>query len=298
LLMETTPEFYQREGEKIDKSGFGFLLTYLLRYRSLIQQLVLGLLLGSLIDLVFPFLTQSIVDVGINNRQVEFIWIILIAQLVLFISTTAVDFIRSWIMLHIGTRINVSLVSDFLIKLMKLPVRFFDSKLTGDLLQRISDNGRIEHFLTSATLTTFFSIINFAVFGIVLAFYNWMIFCIYVIFAFIYLIWITFFLKKRKELDYKRFDQMAANQSNLIQMISGMQEIKLHNAERQKRWHWERTQAKLFRISTSYLSLEQLQRAGGAFINQLKNILITFIAAKAVIEGNMSLGMMLLASNV
>ncbi|MEN9613133.1 MAG: hypothetical protein RLZZ628_3947 [Bacteroidota bacterium] len=293
LLMETTPDFFQREGEKVDKSGFGFLLTYILRYKSLLWQLVLGLLLGSMLDLVFPFLTQAIVDVGISHQDVNFVWTILMAQLMLFVSATSVDFIRGWILLHIGTRINVSLVSDFLIKLMKLPVRFFDSKLTGDLLQRIGDNSRVEHFLTSAAFVTFFSIINFIVFGVVLAFYNLTIFATYSIFAFVYLFWITFFLKKRKELDYKRFDQMAENQSNLIQMISGMQEIKLHNAERQKRWHWERTQAKLFRTSTSYLALEQLQRAGGTFINQLKNILITFVAAKAVIEGKMSIGTML-----
>lgn len=293
LLLETSPTFYEREGEKTDKSGFGFLFTYLKRYKSLLVQLVLGLLLGSVLSLVFPFLTQTIVDVGINNRDLNFIWLVLLGQIILFFSSTMVEFIRGWIMLHIGTRVNISLVSDFLIKLMKLPVRFFDSKLTGDLLQRISDNHRVEEFLTSSVLSTVFSVFNFIIFGGVLFVYNHTLFLIYGSFTVLYILWVFVFLRKRKELDYKRFDQMAENQSSLIQIISGMQEIKLHNAERQKRWEWERIQAKLYRVSISYLALEQWQRAGGAFLNELKNILITFVAARAVVRGEMSLGMML-----
>jgi ATP-binding cassette, subfamily B, bacterial len=293
LLMETTPEFFEREGDKIDKSGFGFLRSYLSRYRALLWQLILGLLMGSMLQVVFPFLTQSIVDVGINNSDMKFIWVVLLGQLMLFISATSVDFIRGWIMLHIGTRINISLISDFLIKLMKLPVRFFDSKLTGDLLQRIGDNHRVEQFLTSSVLVTIFSLFNFLVFGAILAFYNTTIFAIYLVFTVVYIAWIVIFLKKRRELDYKRFDQMSQNQSSLIQLISGMQEIKLHNAEREKRWQWERIQAKLYRVSLSYLALEQWQRAGANFFKEIKNIIITFIAAKAVIDGQMTLGMML-----
>jgi ATP-binding cassette, subfamily B, bacterial len=292
LLMETTPEFYSREGERVDKSGFRFLATYLFRHTDLLWQLALGLFVGTILQLIFPFLTQSIVDIGINNQDIGFIWLVLIGQLVLFISYTAVEFIRGWILLEIGTRVNISLVSDFLIKLMKLPVRFFDSKLTGDLLQRISDNYRVERFLTSSALTTFFSFFHFLVFGAVLFHYNTSIFGVYFIATLIYIIYITFFLKKRKELDYKRFDQMSQNQSSLIQLISGMQEIKLHNAEKMKRWAWERVQAKLFRVSRNYLALDQWQRAGASFINETKNILITFIAANAVTKGEMSIGMM------
>jgi ATP-binding cassette, subfamily B, bacterial len=292
LLLETTPEFFEREGDKVDKSGFRFLFTYLFRYKRLLWQLVLGLLVSSLLQLVFPFLTQTIVDSGINNRDINLIKLVLIGQIILFISYTSVEFIRGWIMLHIGTRINISLISDFLVKLMKLPPRFFDSKLTGDLMQRINDNSRIEHFLTSSVLTTSFSLINFVIFGFILFFYNPTIFFVYTIFTVIYIIWIVLFLKKRKELDYKRFEQMAQNQSNLIQMISGMNEIKLHNAERQKRWQWERIQAKLYRVSIGYLTLEQWQRAGASFLKEFKNLIITFIAAKAVTEGQLSIGMM------
>jgi ATP-binding cassette, subfamily B, bacterial len=292
LLLETTPDFFEREGDKVDKSGFGFLFTYLFRYKRLLWQLILGLLTSSLLSMVFPFLTQTIVDVGINNRDLNLIKLVLMGQIVLFFSYTSVEFIRGWIMLHIGTRINISLISDFLVKLMKLPPRFFDSKLTGDLMQRINDNSRIEHFLTSSVLTTGFSLINFVVFGFILYFYNPTIFFVYFVFTIVYIIWIVLFLKKRKELDYKRFEQMAQNQSNLIQMISGMNEIKLHNAERQKRWQWERIQAKLYRVSIGYLALEQWQRAGASFLKEFKNLIITFIAAKAVTEGQLSIGEM------
>jgi ATP-binding cassette, subfamily B, bacterial len=292
LLLETTPDFFEREGDKVDKSGFGFLFTYLFRYKRLLWQLVLGLLVSSLLQLIFPFLTQTIVDVGINNRDLNLIRLVLMGQIVLFFSYTSVEFIRGWIMLHIGTRINISLISDFLVKLMKLPPRFFDSKLTGDLMQRINDNSRIEHFLTSSVLTTVFSLINFVIFGFILFFYNPTIFFVYFIFTIVYIVWIVLFLKQRKELDYKRFEQMAQNQSNLIQMISGMNEIKLHNAERQKRWQWERIQAKLYRVSIGYLALEQWQRAGASFLKEFKNLIITFIAAKAVTEGKLSIGEM------
>ena len=290
LLLETTPEFFDREGDKVDKSGFKFLFSYLSRYRKLLIQLIVGLILSSMLQLVFPFLTQTIVDVGINNRDIGLIKLVLIGQVVLFISYMSVDFIRGWIMLHIGTRINISLVSDFLIKLMKLPPKYFDSKLTGDLLQRINDNHRVEQFLTSSVLSTAFSLINFFVFGIILFFYNVNIFLIYTFFTVVYLVWIVLFLKKRKELDYKRFDQMSENSSNLIQMISGMNEIKLHNAEKQKRWQWERIQAKLYRVSINYLALEQRQRAGANFLREIKNIFITFVAAKAVTEGQLTIG--------
>jgi ATP-binding cassette, subfamily B, bacterial len=292
LLLETTPEFFEREGEKTDKSGFRFLFTYLFRYKKLLFQLFLGMLLGSFLQLIMPFLMQAVVDVGISTSNIGFIKLVLIGQMIVFFSQAAVEFIRGWILLYLGTRINISLVSDFLIKLMKLPVRFFDSKLTGDLLQRINDNHRVEQFLTSNTLITLFSMINFIVFGIILAFFNSSIFAIYFMFTMFYVAWISLFLKKRKELDYKRFDQLSENQSSLIQLIYGMQEIKLHNAEKQKRWQWERIQAKLYRVSISYLALEQYQRAGAFFFNHFKNILITFVAAKTVVEGQLSIGSM------
>lgn len=293
LLMEPSPDFYKGEDEKINKSGFQFLFKYLRPYKKFITQLFLGMLVGSLLQLIFPFLTQSIVDIGIQNQDLNFVTLILIAQLMLFFSRTAVEFIRGWILLHLGTRMNISILSDFLIKLMKLPVSFFDTKMIGDLLQRIGDHSRIESFLTSSTLNILFSFINLIIFGIVLAVYDLQIFAIFFIGSAVYMAWIMIFMKKRRDLDYKRFDQMSSNQSNLIQLITGMQEIKLHNSEKQKRWEWERIQAKLFKVSISGLALNQYQQAGSSFINELKNIIITFLAAKAVIDGDITLGMML-----
>ena len=293
LIVEPTPDFFKREGDEPSKSSLGYLWPYIKQYKGLLFQLSLGLLIGSLIQLFFPFMMQAVVDIGITNQNINFIVLILIAQLVLFFSQSIVEVIRSWILLHIGIRVNISLVSEFLAKLMRMPIRFFDTKMTGDLLQRIYDNNRVEKFLTSAALFTLFSFFTFVVFGIVLLFYSRTIFGIFLIGTILYVIWVSLFLRKRKELDYKRFDQLAENQSTLIQLVSGMQEIKLHNAEKQKRWNWERIQARLFRVSMSYLALDQWQRRGASFINESKNIIITFIAAKAVIDGQMTLGMML-----
>ena len=293
LLLETTPEFFNREGERVNRSGLRFLWSYLAQHKRLIRQLLFGLMLGSLIQLVFPFLMQALVDKGVQLNDLNFVYLILAAQGMLFISQVAVEFIRGWILLHIGTRVNINLVSDFLIKLMRLPMSFFDSKMTGDLLQRIYDNERIERFLTSSSLVTLFSVVSLVVFSIVLLFYNPVIFLIFVIAAMLYFGWIAIFLQRRRALDYRRFEQMAENQNTLIQMVNGMQEIKLHNAERQKRWAWERIQARLFRVNVQYLATDQFQRAGAAFINEGKNIIISVVAAQAVIKGEMTLGMML-----
>ncbi len=293
LLLETTPDFYKADDEKLNKSGFKFLFSYLRPFKKIITQLFLGLLLGSLLQLIFPFLTQSIVDKGINTQNLDFVTLIIIAQLVLIFSRTIVEFIRSWILLHLGTRINISLISDFLIKLMKLPVSFFDTKMIGDLIQRIGDHKRIETFLTSSTLNILFSFINLIIFGIVLLIYSVNIFLIFLIGSVLYTVWVYLFMKKRRDLDNRRFAQMSDNQSNVIQLITGMQEIKLNNCEKQKRWEWENIQVKLFKVNMASLSLNQYQQAGGVLINEVKNIIITFIAAKSVIDGNMTLGMML-----
>ncbi len=293
LLMEPTPDFYKADDESLDKSSLKFLFNYLKPFKSFIAQLFLGMFLGSLLQLIFPFLTQSIVDFGINNRDIDFITLVLIAQLTLFFSRTSVEFIRSWILLHISTRINISLISDFLIKLMKLPIGYFDTKMIGDIMQRIGDHRRIESFLTSSTLNILFSMLNLVIFGIVLMIYSLKIFTIFIVGSVLYIVWIYLFMKKRRELDFKRFAQLADNQSNLFQLITGMQEIKLNNCEKQKRWEWERIQAKLFKVNIKSLSLSQYQQVGSMFINQAKNIFISFYAAKAVIEGGMTLGMML-----
>lgn len=292
LMLEPTPKFFERDGEKESKLDFSYLFKYFKNYNGLIWQLAIGVIAGVFLQISFPFLMQSVVDTGIENQDIDFIYVVLIAQLVLYVSQTAIEFFRSWILLYIGSRVSISMISDFLIKMMRLPISFFDTKLIGDLLQRIADNRRIEHFLTSSALFTAFSLITFVIFTGILATYSFLIVAVFLAATVLFVMWILFFLKKRKELDYRRFDQMADNQSNLIQLINGMQEIKLHNAEKQKRWKWERIQAKLFRISINYLRLEQFQSAGAKFINEFKNIIITFIAARAVIHGEMTLGMM------
>jgi ATP-binding cassette subfamily B protein len=251
------------------------------------------MLLGSLLQLIFPFLTQSIVDKGIGNQNIDFIYLVLIAQFILIVSRTSVDFIRNWILLHISTRINISLISDFLIKLMKLPIGFFDTKMTGDILQRIGDHTRIEQFLTSSSLSILFSMFNLVIFSVVLAWYNLTILVVFLVGSIIYFTWVLLFMKKRRALDFKRFAQASENQSNVIQLITGMQEIKLNNCEKQKRWKWERIQVKLFKVSIKSLALSQYQQIGGIFFNETKNILITFLAAYSVIMGNMTLGMMM-----
>ena len=298
LLVEPTPKFFLSptlsEGKGAEKSlGFSFLFKYLFRYKRFLAQIIIGLLAGSLLQLIFPFLTQSIVDVGIKNQDIHFIYLILFAQLALFLGKTAVEIIRGWILLHLSTRINISLVSDFFIKLMNLPIAFFDTRMTGDILQRINDHKRIERILTTSSLNVLFSMMNLIIFSFVLAYYNWQIFAIFLVGSVLYFLWITLFLKKRRDLDYKQFSQVSQEQSKVIELINGMQEIKLHNAEKQKRWSWEYLQARLFKISIEGLALEQTQNVGSGFINELKNILITVLAAKLVIDGNITLGMML-----
>ncbi len=293
LLFDPTPKFFELDGEDTNRRQIRFLLKYLKPHRKLVTQLILGFIAGSLIQLIFPFLTQSIVDVGINTQDLNFIYLVLAAQMMLFFSRMTVDFIRSWILLHISTRLNISIISDFLIKLMKLPIGFFDTKMIGDLLQRIGDHRRIERFLTSQSLNVIFSVFNIVIFSIVLIIYKWSIFLVFLLGSGLYILWVFMFLKKRRELDFKQFVQLADNQSKLIQLINGMQEIKLNNYERQKRWEWERIQAKLFNVNIKSLSLQQYQQAGSVFINETKNIVITILAATAVVDGSMTLGMML-----
>jgi ATP-binding cassette subfamily B protein len=293
LLLSPTPQFYEQEDEKGSELRWGFLLRYLITYRQLVMQLLFGLGIGSLLQLITPFLTQSIVDIGINTRNLNFIYIILFAQTALIIGRVSVDFIRSWILLHISTRVNISILTDFLIKLMKLPISFFDTKMTGDIMQRMNDQKKIESFLTGSTLSTIFSLFNLLIFSVVLAYYNATIFVVFAASSSLYTAWIVLFLKRRRELNYKSFDVASKNQSSIVQLINGMQEIKLNNCEQQKRWEWEHIQARLFKFNVKSLALSQYQQGGATFINEGKNLLITFLSAEAVINGNLTLGAMM-----
>ena len=295
LLLEPNANFanIEEEPERSSKKSLLFFLRYLLPYKSQFAQLALGMALGSVLQMAFPILTQSLVDVGIGERNLSFITLILIAQLFLFVSQLAVGYIRSWIMLHINTRVDVALISDFLTKLMKLPLSYFDTKMTGDIMQRIGDHSRIKSLLMSNSFNIIFSIFNFFLFAGILGYYHPMILGIFLLGNGLYAIWVLSFMRYRRELDIKRFNQSAGEQSKLIQLVQGMQEIKLNNCEKQKRWEWERIQAKLFKISIRGLKLSQIQQTGSVFFTQTTQIIISFIAAKAVVDGQMTLGMMM-----
>lgn len=297
LLLEPTAAFYTHK-EAIEKkedtaSGLGFLWQYVRPFRSYFIQIGLAMLLGSFMELLFPFLTQSLVDTGIANQNIGFVYIILIAQLMLFMGKTFVEMIRSWLLLHISTRINITIISSFIRKLMQLPLSFFDTKLIGDITQRIGDHHRIEQFLTGGALSTFFSLINLLVFSAIMAYYNGAILGVFVVGSVLSIAWVLLFMRWRKNIDYARFTRMSENQNQIYELINGMPDIKLSNAELQERWRWERIQAKIFKLNTQSLALEQWQMTGSKFLDQLKNIFISFLAAKAVIDGQMTLGMMM-----
>ncbi len=293
LFLEPNSTYHKTDNTAKDERSFGFLLNYIKKYKKHFLIIFLGLLVGCLLQLIMPFLTQAIVDLGIRHKDISLIWIILLGELMIIVGRTSTDFIRRWLMMHISMRINISLVSDFFIKLLKLPMAFFDTKMIGDLLQRIGDHSRVQNFLTGKILGTIFSTLSFIIFGVVLYVYDVQIFMIFLIGSVIYGIWIVSFLHRRKVIDYEMFEQNALNQNKTYQFITSIQEIKLQNCERRRRWEWEDIQADLFLLQMKYLKLQQTQEAGSIFINEAKNIVITVAAATAVIHGDMTLGAML-----
>lgn len=294
LFMQPTSGFYDRADEQVKRQRtFSFLFGYIRQYRKFFGQIVLGLFVGCILQLIFPFLTQSIVDVGITHKDINFIWLVLFGQIMLTFSRATIDFVRRWLLLHISMRINISIVSDFFIKLLRLPMSFFDTKLMGDLLQRMNDHSRVEKFLTNQMLTVMFSMLSFVILGIVLFIYNKLIFGVFLIGSVAYGIWIAFFLNKRRVLDYELFEKQAKNNNYTYQFITSMQEIKLQDCEQRRRWEWEDVQTELFGVQMKNLKLQQTQEAGSIFINETKNIIITVLSATAVINGDITLGMML-----
>lgn len=294
MFLEPTPAFHEHEdGRTAKRRRFALLSRHVMRYKGAFFQLVFGLLAGSLLQLLFPFLTQAIVDKGIRFKDLNLIWLILAGQMMLIFSRTAIDFVRRKVLLHLSTRINISLISDFICKLMNLSMRFYDTRTTGDLLQRIDDHRRVESFLTVQSLNVLFSVFSIIVFGIVLAVYSIPVFLVFMSGSLLYAVWTSVFLKKRRILDYKLFDRYGVNQDVIYQLLMGLPEIKLQGCEQRKRWEWEDVQADLFKVNLESLNLQQNQEAGSIFINELKNVLITILAAANVVNGNLSLGMML-----
>ena len=292
LLLEPTPQFYKEKGDEDKRLKLGYLLQYLRPYKNYLAQLALAMLTASVLSLILPFLTQSVVDKGIGTGNLSFVVMMLVAQVVLVLGQMANNLIRSWLMLHMTVRISISLISDFLAKLMRLPIAFFDSKMVGDIMQRIGDYDRIQSFLTGSLLSMAMAVVSFVIYGAVMGGYDPTILGIFLLGSALYIGWILLFMKRRRKLDYMRFQEAAANQSNIVQLINGMQDIKLNDCEKQKRWEWERIQARLFQVSIKGLVLGQTQEVGGTFIDQTKNVVISFLAASAVIEGDMTLGMM------
>jgi len=299
LLLQPSPDFYDYEDDKEkQQKNLGYFFRYLIPYKSQYIQIIIGMVVGMVLSLIAPFLTQAVVDQGIGNSNLSFITLILIAQLVMSITQMGMGFVQSWISLHTNTRIGISLISDFLTKLMKLPIHFFDTKNIGDILQRIGDHGRIQGFMSGTTFSTIFSFVNFFVFAPIMAYYNLKILFVFLAGNILYVAWILSFMRYRRKLDFKRFAQSSANQSNLVQLVTGMQEIKLNNCEKHQRWKWERIQVKLFKISIQGTALGQYQQIGSIFFSQTTGLLISYLSAKAVVEGNITLGMMMSISYI
>ena len=293
LILEPSPVFYANKGEKENTINWKYIFRYLDSSRWEIVQVLIALFISSMLQLLFPFLTQSLVDTGINTQNLEFITIILFAQLILICSRTIVDFIRSRMLLWISSIINLSLLSDFWIKVTRLPISYFDSFHAGDTIQRIDDNKQVQNFLTGSALSTIYSLFNFIVFSIVLLNYNVVLFLIFLGFSLSYYLWIKLFLKIRRKINYQTFHLSARENNATLQLVQGMQEIKLHGAEQLKRWEWENIQASIFKLSFKKLTNNQVQQSGALLINQGKDILITFLVARLVVQGKLTFGAML-----
>lgn len=290
LFLEPTKEFYKAVPPIEDKVNFKLLFRYLKHFKKQLFLMFFMLMLGSGITLIFPFLTQNLIDKGVNEKNINFIIVILLAQLSLFLGSTTIEVIRNWLMLYMGTKLSINIISDFLKKLIQLPINFFDTKLMGDFNQRIQDNERIELFLTSQSLVTFFSIITFAVFFGVLWHYDFKILLIYISLTIISILWSFYWLRKRKILDYFRFQEKSKNQGSIYEIINGITEIKLNQFEDFKLKEWKKIQNNLFNVNIKILKLDQIQILGFDFVNQLKNIIVTFLAATFVVHGKMTLG--------
>lgn len=298
LFLQPTEMFYKKEPVKLNKISNKYLFSYLKPYKKQLVSMFLLLLFGSILTLIFPFLMQALIDKGVNKKDLNFIFIILLAQLVLFIGSITVNLLRNWFLLFVGTHLSITIISDFLKKMLKLPIKFFDTKLIGDFQQRIQDNDRIEEFLTSQSLTTFFSIITFIVFFGVLWYYDFKILIVYLLLTITSIIWSFFWLNKRKKLDYYRFQFKSENQESIYEILNGITEMKLNQFEAYKIKGWEGIQQKLFKLNARILKLDQIQMSGFEFFNQFKNIVVTFLAATSVVQGNMTLGMLLSISYI
>lgn len=263
------------------------------RHLRALAHVAAGLAVGSALQLLLPLLTQAIVDRGIAQRDIGFVWLVLAGQLMLTLSSTAIDFVRRWLLLHVSMRVNLAIVSDFLCKLFTLPMAFFDTKHTGDIMQRMGDHDRVEQFLTGGALTVLFSAATFCVFGFVLLAYDAVVFGVFMAFSLLYGLWIRAFLGRRRVLDRECFGKAAEAQDTTWQLVTTMQEAKLQDCRLRRRREWEEAEAALYGVRMKGLKLQQAEEAGGVLINGVKNVVVTVLAAMAVIDGRLTLGQML-----
>ena len=293
LLLEPSVAFRNNEKKEKDILGWRMMGQFYRRSRLQAIQLIAALLIASLFQLIIPFLMQSVVDIGINTQDLHYITIVLIAQLTLIISRLSVDLIRERLLLHMSSSVNLAIISDFWIKLARLPMSYFNRQHTGEILQRINDNKQVQNFITGPLLNTIFSILNFFVFAIVLMMYKLQLFVIFIIGVALYFAWMRFFLSVRRTLNRQLFNTYSSENTINLQLIQGMQEIKLYNIEQQKRWEWESRQVEIFKVNFKSVNYKQLQRTGAIIINQGKDMVLTFSVAQLLIEGQLTFGAML-----
>lgn len=293
LLLEPNTNFYSQNVQEDKKIGFSFLIPYLSPYKKIAYQLLLGIIVSITIQFILPFIIQSVVDVGVQNKNIHFIYLMLIAQLVLISTQTSVNVFREWLITHVNGRFNIKIVSDFLYKILKLPINYFETRNSGEHIQRISDLTRIQNFISTFSIGFIYSTILFLAFSLVLFFFDIKIFIIYIVGTIIHIGWTLLFIKKRSELDYKNFDELSKSQTSLLEIINGSKEIKINNSQRKNRWKWEHIQINIFNTTLKSLKISHYQNIGSIFINEIKNIFIIFLSAMAVINGEITLGMML-----
>jgi len=295
LAVEPMANFMQRDlEEKTErKKTFENVLGYFTPYKKSLMTILGVMLIATILQAFLPFISKAVIDVGIQTRDVDFINIVLIANIVIIVSVTLSSAIRDWLLLHIAARINIALISDYLIKLMQLPVTFFENKMIGDILQRAQDHERIRSFILNNSLSVIFSSFTFIIFSIILLVFNQLIFYIFLAGSILYITWVLSFQHIRRKLDWEYFELISKNQSYWVETITCIQDIKINNYEKQKRWKWENIQAKLYHVNLRVLNINNAQNLGAQFIQSVSNLSITFFCAKAVINGEITFGVMI-----
>ena len=294
LAVEPTAEFKDSKAEREQKkNSFSSILKYFFPYKHNFGLIFIIMLVVTALQGMLPFISKAVIDVGIKTSDVKFIHMVLIGNISILLSIMIFNVLRDWILLHITARVNIALISDYLIKLMKLPVTFFENKLMGDILQRAQDHERIRSFIMNNSLALIFSTFTFVIFAIILLIYNAVIFYIFLAGSILYVCWVLLFLSIRKKLDWEYFELLSRNQSYWVETVSAIQDIKVYNYEKYRRWKWEEIQARLYHVNKRVLAITNAQNLGAQFIESIKNMGIVFFCAMAVIKGDITFGVMI-----